>query len=49
MGYGDDTFEILVMKEYKLHLSWTNTLAFSFSSIRTHYFFPILVITIETD
>lgn len=36
MSYGDDTFEIWVIKEYKVHLSWTNTISFSFSSIPTY-------------
>lgn len=40
MSYGDDTFEIWVIKEYKVHLSWTKICVLSIG-ISTKYFHPI--------
>ncbi|XP_003609541.3 F-box/kelch-repeat protein At3g23880 [Medicago truncatula] len=37
----NDIVEIWVMKEYKVHSSWTKTLVFSIDVIPTHYFAPI--------
>jgi len=37
----DDIVEIWVMKEYKVHSSWTKALVFSIDVIPTHYFSPI--------
>jgi F-box interacting protein len=37
----NDIVEIWVMKEYKVHSSWTKTLVFSIGVIPTHYFSPI--------
>jgi F-box interacting protein len=41
MDYDNDNFEIWVMKEYKVHSSWTKTLVFSIDDISTRYFYPI--------
>jgi hypothetical protein len=37
----NDTVEIWVMKEYKVHSSWTKTLVLSVDAIPDHYFQPI--------
>ncbi|AES87234.1 galactose oxidase [Medicago truncatula] len=39
--YDNDTIEIWVMKEYKVHSSWTKTLVLSIDAIPDHYFQPI--------
>ncbi|MCH84985.1 F-box protein, partial [Trifolium medium] len=41
MDYDNDTFEIWVMKEYKVHSSWTKTLVFPIYETSTPYFYPI--------
>ncbi|CAI8610524.1 unnamed protein product [Vicia faba] len=38
---GNDTVEIWVMKEYKVHSSWTITLVLPIDGISTQYFSPI--------
>ncbi|GAU26312.1 hypothetical protein TSUD_56100 [Trifolium subterraneum] len=41
MNYDNDTVEIWVMKEYKVHSSWTKTHVLLTHAIPTKYFFPL--------
>jgi F-box interacting protein len=41
MDYDNDTVEIWVMKEYRVHSSWTKTHVLSIDGISTQYFTPI--------
>jgi F-box interacting protein len=41
MGYDDDIVQIWVMKEYKMHSSWTKTHVLSIDGISTMFFSPL--------
>ncbi|WJX96038.1 hypothetical protein P8452_77289 [Trifolium repens] len=41
MGYDDDIVQIWVMKEYKMHSSWTKTHVLSTDGISTMFFSPL--------